>query len=208
MMHERQGPTVRLPVHKVRPDSSSLNDDVVASEEPLEIRLQWDDDGAVARKSLAVTMRTPGRDLELAAGFLFGEGVVKTREDIVDISHCTDLDERQAYNIVTVTLRPGLTFDESRLERHFYTTSSCGVCGKAALEALEIRGCSALPEGLEVRETVVRRIPAALRDAQAVLDQTGGFMLQACSIRTDGYCVCKRTLAGTTRWTSSSANSY
>jgi FdhD protein len=147
---------------------------VLAAEEPLEIRLLWEVDGAVARKPIAVTMRTPGDDFELAAGFLYGEGIIAGREDIVDVSYCTDEDEDQRLNIVNVTLRPGLTFDASRLERNFYTTSSCGVCGKAALDALEVQGCALLPDGPTVSAETVCALPAKLRGAQAVFERTGG----------------------------------
>src|SRR5262245_27399914 len=80
--------------------------DVLAAEEPLETRLIWDEAGATVRKSIAITMRTPGDDFELAAGFLAGEGLLRSREDVADVSYCMDEDEDQAFNIVTVTLRP------------------------------------------------------------------------------------------------------
>ncbi|HEY9903957.1 MAG TPA: formate dehydrogenase accessory sulfurtransferase FdhD, partial [Candidatus Sericytochromatia bacterium] len=106
--------------------------DQLASEEPLEIRL------VSPQKTVAVTMRTPGADFELAAGFLYSEGVVSSREDIHRISYCVepDIDGEQRYNIVNVALREGLSVDLPPLERHFFTTSACGVCGKASLEAL------------------------------------------------------------------------
>jgi FdhD protein len=85
-----------------------------------------------------------------------------------------DEDEDQAFNIVTVTLRPGLEFDPSRLERNFYTTSSCGVCGKAALESLEVQGCDIVPSGFKVSADVICSLPAKLRAAQSVFEQTGG----------------------------------
>jgi FdhD protein len=161
-------------VRRLRDGAWAQDDDVLAAEEPLEIRLIWKDGRRTVTRSIAVTMRTPGNDFELAAGFLHGEGILSAREDIADISYCTDEDEDQAFNIVTVTLRPGLVFDVSRLERNFYTTSSCGVCGKAALESLEVQGCDIVPSGFEVSEDAVRGMPQALRAAQAVFEQTGG----------------------------------
>lgn len=146
--------------------------DVVAAEEPMEIRVISGADAA--RKSVAITMRTPGYDFELAAGFLFSEGVVRERDDVVDISYCKDEDEEQRHNIVSVTLRPGLSFDAARVERNFYTTSSCGVCGKASLDALEIQGCGALEGGFEVPAATICELPAKLREAQAVFETTGG----------------------------------
>ena len=147
---------------------------MLAGEEPLEIRLLWQAGGAMQRKSIAVTMRTPGYDFELAAGFLYGEGIVKGRDDIVDVSYCTDEGEEQAFNIVNVTLRPGLAFDIERLERNFYTTSSCGVCGKAALETLEVQGCEVLPVSFRVDPAVICALPETLRRAQLVFERTGG----------------------------------
>lgn len=148
--------------------------DTLAVEEPLEIRLRWWADDGLVEESIAVTMRTPGADFELAAGFLFGEGILTSRSDYFEIGYCLDEDEQQTFNVVSVTLMPKVTFDMSRLDRHFYTTSSCGVCGKASLEALEIQGCEMLPPGLQIDAGVVTRLPAVLREAQAVFDQTGG----------------------------------
>ena len=161
-------------VHRFRDGAWKQADDVLAAEEPLETRLIWKEGRRTVTRSIAVTMRTPGNDFELAAGFLHGEGILAQREDVADISYCTDEDEDQAFNIVTVTLRPGLVFDAARLERNFYTTSSCGVCGKAALESLEVQGCDIVPGGFRVASDVVCGLPAKLRAAQAVFERTGG----------------------------------
>ena len=165
---------VNRTIRRLRAGDWSQVDDSLAAEEPLEIRLLWQDDGAIVRKPLAITMRTPGDDFELAAGFLYGEGLISCQADVVDVSYCTDEDEDQAFNIVNVTLRPGLVFDTSRLERNFYTTSSCGVCGKAALDALEVQGCAILPAGPVVSADLICGLPEKLRAAQAVFDRTGG----------------------------------
>jgi len=150
-------------------------DDQVAAEEPMETRLVWEEDGRVARKSIAVTMRTPGDDFQLAAGFLHGEAIVRSLDDVVDISYCLEGEEPQELNIVSVTLRPGHRFDASRLERNFYTTSSCGVCGKAAMESLEIVGCKALAStGFRVGSALLRDLPRRLREAQETFSRTGG----------------------------------
>ena len=150
---------------KVRSQSDQL-----ATEEPLEIRL------VSPQKTIAVTMRTPGADFELAAGFLYGEGVVKSREDIASISYCVDpeVDGEQRFNIVNVALREGLSLDLQPLERHFFTTSACGVCGKASLEALRLRGCPVIPQGSEVPVEVIYSLPEQLRKAQRVFSSTGG----------------------------------
>jgi FdhD protein len=144
--------------------------DQLATEEPLEIRL------VSPQKTIAVTMRTPGTDFELAAGFLYGEGVVSNRDDIQRISYCVDpdVDGEQRYNIVNVELREGLSPNLSPLERHFFTTSACGICGKASLEALRLREYRVIPKELKVPVEVIYSLPEQLRSAQRVFATTGG----------------------------------
>ncbi|MEH2354138.1 formate dehydrogenase accessory sulfurtransferase FdhD [Nostoc sp.] len=144
--------------------------DQLTTEEPLEIRL------VPLQKTVAVTMRTPGADFELAAGFLYSEGVVNSREDIRRISYCVDelVDGEQRHNIVNVELRDGLIPDLQPLERHFYTSSACGVCGKASLEALRLRGCPVIPSGPTVTPAIVYSLPDKLRAAQGIFTATGG----------------------------------
>src|SRR5215217_4952537 len=150
---------------RVRPDA-------LATEEPMEIRLL----AGPTKQTVAVTMRTPGADFELAAGFLYGEGIVTCPEDILKISYCVDPDinAEQQYNIVNVELRSGREFDLRPLERHFYTTSACGVCGKASLEQLELRGCPVISPGPEVSAETIYSLPETLREAQGLFDATGG----------------------------------
>ncbi|MGI9121427.1 MAG: formate dehydrogenase accessory sulfurtransferase FdhD [Rubrobacter sp.] len=150
---------------RVRPDA-------LATEEPMEIRLL----AGQTKQTVAVTMRTPGADFELAAGFLYGEGIINSAEDVLKISYCVDpdLDAEQQYNIVNVELRGGREFDLRPLERHFYTTSACGVCGKASLEQLELRGCPVIPPGPEVSAETIYSLPDTLREAQGLFDATGG----------------------------------
>lgn len=152
----------------------STADDLLAAEEPMEIRLLWEANGWSERKSIAITMRTPGDDFELALGFLYGEGIIHSREDVLDVAYCLDEAEDQRLNVVTVTLRAGLTLDLDRIERHFYTTSSCGVCGKAALDALDLQGYTVVPPGPRVHANVIRSLPETLRREQAVFRSTGG----------------------------------
>ncbi|NEQ85524.1 MAG: formate dehydrogenase accessory sulfurtransferase FdhD [Moorea sp. SIO2I5] len=144
--------------------------DQLATEEPLEIRL------TSPQKTVAVTMRTPGADFELAAGFLYSEGIVKHRDDIQRISYCVDSnrDGEQHYNIVNVALRQELTPDLQPLERHFFTTSACGICGKASLEALRLRGCPVMSDAMEVSTEVIYSLSEQLRSAQSVFSTTGG----------------------------------
>ena len=108
--------------------------DAVAIEEPLEIRMGLHEQGLLRQQAVSVTMRTPGDDFEFAAGFLFTEGIIVSREQVAGIKHCGSGSEPT--NTVRVDLAAGITVDFKRLERNFYTTSSCGVCGKTSLEAL------------------------------------------------------------------------
>jgi FdhD protein len=138
----------------------------------MEIRLL----GGQTMQTVAVTMRTPGSDFELAAGFLYGEGIIDSPDDVQKISYCvdSDLDAEQRYNIVNVELRGGREYDLRPLERHFYTTSACGVCGKASLEQLELRGCPVMTAGPEIPAEIINTLPEKLREAQGLFDATGG----------------------------------
>jgi FdhD protein len=127
-------------------------------------------------RSLAVTMRTPGNDFELAAGFLYGEGVVSSKGEIAAISYCVDqdVDEAQRFNIVNVRLATARLPDLRTLERNFFTSSACGVCGKDSLDALEVRGAAPAPDGLTVEADLIKELPDKLRAAQGLFEKTGG----------------------------------
>ena len=153
--------------------------DTLATEAPLEIRLVVEPAGQAPQvHPLAVTMRTPGADGELALGFLYSEGVIETRADVVAVDHPRPAGQRigsqGGSGIVRLTLRPGLVPPLAGLERHFYTTSACGLCGKASLEALLIRRAPRLPEGPRLAPDVLYRLPEALRHAQGLFQSTGG----------------------------------
>jgi FdhD protein len=168
----RRGSKTKARVRVFEGGESRMRSDSLATEEPMEIRLVA---GGV-KKTVAVTMRTPGADFELAAGFLYGEGIVSSAEDVVKISYCVDrdVDAEQRYNIVNVELRGGRDYDLRSLERHFYTTSACGVCGKESLDQLELRGCPVIPPGPEVAAGTITSLPDKLREAQGLFDATGG----------------------------------
>jgi FdhD protein len=168
----RRASKTRTRVRVVEDGKMRVRPDTLATEEPMEIRLLTGGE----RQTVAVTMRTPGADFELAAGFLYGEGIVKSTDDIAKISYCvdSDLDAAQQYNIVNVELRGGRDYDLRPLERHFYTTSACGVCGKASLEQLELRGCPVALPGPEVSAETLYSLPEKLREAQGLFDATGG----------------------------------
>jgi FdhD protein len=162
----------------VRDGVRSDRPDTLATEEPMEIRVAGPDDEAVR---VAVTMRTPGADYQLAVGFLFTEGLIAPG-DVRRVAYCDDLDdEEQRYNVVTVTL--GRAFDHDRLHRNFFATSSCGICGKAALDDVEVR-CAPVAPGPHVPASVLVTLPDRLREKQSVFDRTGG--LHAAGLFTPG----------------------
>ena len=168
----RRGSKTRTRVRTFEDGRMRVRSDALATEEPMEIRLLT----GKKTQTVAVTMRTPGSDFELAAGFLYGEGIVGSPDDISKISYCVDpeVDAEQQYNIVNVTLRGNREYDLRPLERHFYTTSACGVCGKASLEQLEIRGCPVIPPGPQVSARTITSLPDKLRESQGLFDATGG----------------------------------
>ena len=168
----RSGSKTKTRVRVVEDGRARVKSDYLATEEPMEIRLLT----GGKRQTVAVTMRTPGADFELAAGFLYGEGIVSSREEIKRISYCVDadVDVEQRYNIVNVELRGDREYDLRSLERHFYTTSACGVCGKASLEQLELRGCPVVGPGPEVAAETIYSLPGKLRESQGLFEATGG----------------------------------
>jgi FdhD protein len=146
--------------------------DHVATEEPLELRLV----AGGATRTLAVTMRTPGNDFELAAGFVSSERIVRARSEIGGISYCVDpqIDAEQRYNIVNIELRTSAMPDLAQFERHFTMNSSCGVCGRANLEALVDLGVTPVSDDLRVPITRVYELPERMRAAQRIFATTGG----------------------------------
>ncbi|TMR13496.1 formate dehydrogenase accessory sulfurtransferase FdhD [Nonomuraea turkmeniaca] len=170
-MKARPGPTTRTRIREFNGSVARDRRDDLATEEPLEIRLTAPDG---SRKTVAITMRTPGHDFELAAGFLHGEGLVRSG-DVAAIAYCTDEDlpPEARYNTVTVRLR-GPIPDLPALDRHFLTSSACGVCGSASLDTLRDR-CVPIPEDtLRLIPEILYGLPDALRRAQGVFGKTGG----------------------------------
>ncbi|MEO8467106.1 MAG: formate dehydrogenase accessory sulfurtransferase FdhD [Gammaproteobacteria bacterium] len=151
-------------------------DDVVATEEPVEIRLGYSRrDGSRAEENVSITMRTPGHDEELAVGFLFTEGILRSRADVQGVTARGPPAPNGLTNVVRVELTPGVTIDFKKLERHFYTTSSCGICGKASIDAVAVQSQYDVGSAsFSVSAEVLGMLPAALKDRQAVFEQTGG----------------------------------
>ncbi|HEX2120055.1 MAG TPA: formate dehydrogenase accessory sulfurtransferase FdhD, partial [Thermoanaerobaculia bacterium] len=146
-------------ITRVVQTSSTEDADVVAVEEPLEIR--------VGEKNVSVTMRTPGDDFDLACGFLFTEGLIRDANDIESVRHWG------SPNVVRVALRDGVRVDLTNLDRHFYTTSSCGVCGKASIDAVRIAAAPIAPRA-PIDPAVIHRLPLALEEHQTAFRATGG----------------------------------
>lgn len=160
--------TARRRARHLTADRSVMRPETLVVEEPLEIRV----DGA----PITVTMRTPGSDFELAHGFLLTEGVIAGRDDVVSIRYCGGGDDgANTYNVLDVTLAPGVAAPDLDVTRNFYTTSSCGVCGKASLEAVRlVSRFSPGDDPATVAPATLKAMPGHLRAAQKVFDRTGG----------------------------------
>ena len=161
--------TARVPVRKVSHDAGFARAqlDVLAVEEPLEVRVAWRERDAVHEQSLAITMRTPGEDEDLALGFLHSEGVVTSGREVAGWS--------ASRNAVRVELVPGCTVDPGRFTRHFYVSSSCGVCGKASIDSIRARRPFSIdPSEPRLEAEAVYAMPATLQNAQAAFRETGG----------------------------------
>jgi len=159
--------SIAVDIDRIGSDASQAQQDRVAVEEPLEIRIAYSTPEGRATRSLSITMRTPGHDKELAAGFLLSESIVAKPDDIASIDPCAE-------NVIRVELSADCDVDLSRLQRHFYTTSSCGVCGKASLDALHAAGVEPLTSDVVFDTTMVCTIPDKLRAAQTTFEVTGG----------------------------------
>lgn len=155
--------------------------DLVAIEEPLEIRLGIGPKDKREQISLSVTMRTPGNDKELALGFLYTEGIISSFADVVRIEYCETLKPEEKGNVIRVELTPATHIDEEKLSRHFYTSSSCGVCGKSSIESISIE----IPNqnnsfSRVVEASLVCKLPKLLEETQKVFEHTGG--IHACGL--------------------------
>lgn len=153
---------IAVQIHRYRRGEIFATEDHVAAEEPLEIR--------VRARAISITMRTPGFDEELAAGFLLTEGVIGRREDVLSIEPCARED---AGSVMNVLLAPDVPVDFEKLTRHVFASSSCGICGKATIESLACRFPPIRSQVVVSPETLLR-LPDKMRQAQATFDQTGG----------------------------------
>lgn len=168
--------SLAVDISRVSGNQSQTESDDVAVEEPLEIQLSSPTAEGSAAKSISITMRTPGEDAELALGFLLTEGIIESADQVTSVAHCGDpAPDTGLQNIIRVTLRPDVEVDIGRLERHFYTTSSCGVCGKTSLEALHVTGQSSLAHCTNTfARDVIASLPDRVKNLQHVFAKTGG----------------------------------
>lgn len=160
---ERQFTSTEL--RRVEGTNTSEASDYLACEEPLEIRVRGG--------SVAVTMRTPGYDAELACGFLVTEGIIKERADVIEVAPCVNGDNAQWGNILNVFLAPSVQLDLERLKRHTFASSSCGLCGKASIESVH-QQFSPLTSAMRVPAAVIQEVPGKLRALQDAFTKTGG----------------------------------
>ena len=159
-----------VPVWRVDGRKAACDMDYIAVEEPLELRLGYGAPSGHVARPISITMRTPGDDVDLAVGFLFGEGVIGSLDDIASVRH-----DPGTVNVVTVALKDHVVFEMAKLERHFYTTSSCGVCGKTSLEALDTACVAPSKTSASPLDAArLHRLPEALRASQAIFERTGG----------------------------------
>ena len=170
------GNSATITISEVRGAARRSRDDQVAVEEPLEIRLGYETAAGRSESSISITMRTPGNDAELATGFLFTEAIIRGQADIAFVKPCGPAAADSGnHNVIRVELESGVDVDLDRLQRHFYTSSSCGVCGKTSLEALRISGASRRPvNDTRFSKEVLTSLPGKLRAAQKTFDETGG----------------------------------
>ena len=153
--------------------------DNVAVEAPLEIRLGFGPEHEREQKSISVTMRTPGNDEELAMGFLFTEGIIDSASDLLSIKHCGDVKEEEKNNIIRAELKPTIKIDWSKLDRHFYTTSSCGVCGKSSIDAVKSNCLKPITSSVQATTSTILQLAEQLNSSQLVFSLTGGIHASA-----------------------------
>jgi FdhD protein len=165
-----------LSMTKVANERAGRENDYVAREEPMEIELAGQaQDGSAVSRTVAITMCTPGHARDMAVGFLLGEAIVRTLDDVKSVYSQGPSDENGIQHAVRIVLRPDVRVEWDRLQRHFYTTSSCGVCGKTSLRALELTGFDPVPDPARPFDrALVSALPERLRAAQELFELTGG----------------------------------
>jgi len=183
-------------IERATQDSRKRLNDSVAVEDTLEIRVVFGPEGKRRSKSLSITMRTPGNDYELADGFLLSENVISHPNQILSFEHVGPVAEGMSLgNTLMVELGFDVEVEIEKLQRHFYTTSSCGVCGKASLDAIRNQGMVAIDDLVKVELNTILNLPTSIRDRQDVFDRTGG-LHAAGLVKPDGELVSIREDVG------------
>lgn len=167
-------PVSNIRIKRYRSGTWSGPEDILVVEEPLEIRLGHGPLEDRREMRLSVTMRTPGQDEELALGFIYTEGIITSSSQVLRVVHCENVKEEEQGNVVRVELHPDVALDPARWQRNFYTTSSCGVCGKTSLEAVQAQCQRPISPWGPVDPAVLTALPDRMREAQVVFKHTGG----------------------------------
>ncbi len=176
-------------VSRISSNQSLDTEDVLAVEEPLEIRIGFVENDKRKHQTISITMRTPGDDFELAAGFLFTEGIIDSPKHIANIKHCGRIGQEGFENTVRVELADYVSVDFKQLERHFYTTSSCGVCGKTSIEALQTKATKIADYDFAIESKLVHKLPVKLLEYQSVFKRTGGLHASALFDQNGELCI-------------------
>src|SRR5690242_14474058 len=161
-------PVSSIAITRIDAGSATNADDILVAEEPLEIRLGHGplDDRKEVR--LSVTMRTPGNDQELALGFLFTEGIITDPAQVIRVEYCENVKEEERGNVVRAELHPSIELDPAKWQRNFYTTSSCGVCGKSSIDAVHTQCTVPIARAPHMDTAVITALPERMRNAQTV----------------------------------------
>lgn len=166
-------------------------DDLLAIEEPLEIRITFLQGAKRVEKALSVTMRTPGNDEELTMGFLLTEGIIKSSTDVISIKHCLQVPAEAEGNVIRAILKDEVDIEWESLQRHFYSSSSCGVCGKSAIENITCEIPKRKAEKIEIDKSLIDSLSDRVKDTQQVFNYTGGIHAAAI-FDLDGNVLCLR----------------
>lgn len=167
-------PVAHVTIQRRDGGSVSSTDDIVVTEEPLEIRLGHGPELDRKEVRLSVTMRTPGHDEELALGFLFTEGIITDAAHVLRVAYCENVKKEERGNVVRVELHPSIDLDPAKWQRNFYTTSSCGVCGKSSIDAVRTQCTVPLGKAPKLDQSIITSLPDRMREAQTVFKHTGG----------------------------------
>jgi len=167
-------PVSPIQITRVEHGSATVTDDILVSEEPLEIRLGHGPEEDRKEIQLSVTMRTPGNDEELAMGFLFTEGLVTDMSQVLRVVPCENVKEEERGNVVRVELHPAVEIEPAKWQRNFYTSSSCGVCGKTSIGAVHTQCARPIAPFGPIDPKVITALPGRMREAQTVFKHTGG----------------------------------